>query len=906
VTHRESLSPELRELGTLDPAAALQRLGSGEQGLSASEVERRREQYGANKVAHERRAGLMAQLLGRLLNPLVVLLVTLAAVSIVMNDRESAIIILAMVLLSISLSLVQERKSGKAAEKLRAMVHTTATVIRVAPAGDSLPTGDSLANRSVVADRSVVPAGDSFADRSVAEPAGDTPVTEPGPHEIPIEELVPGDLVHLSAGDMIPADLRLLVAKDLFVNQAALTGEALPVEKHAQATAAPADDLGGLTNICLMGTAVVSGSATGVIVLTGPQAYFGKLAATLASERPLTSFDRGISRFAWLMIRFILFMAPLVFLINGLTKGDWVQALLFATAVAVGLTPEMLPMIVTVNLAKGALAMSRRKVIVKRLNAIQNFGAMDILCTDKTGTLTQDRVILQRALDVLGEDSGEVLQYAFLNSYYQSGLRNLLDVAVLHHVDAERLLQGAHGYRKIDEVPFDFERRRMSVALERNGQRLLICKGAVEEVFAVSRHGRAADRSFTLDAEHGAQLRRTVDDLNADGFRVIAVAVKELPPGQATCGLDDERDLTLVGYIAFLDPPKGSAGRAIAALAAHGVQVKVLTGDNDIVTRKVCREVGLKVERVVLGCELESLSSEQLVERVEQGQVFAKLSPSQKAAVISALQRQGHVVGFLGDGINDGPALKIADVGISVDSAVDIAKETADIILLEKSLLVLDEGVIEGRKVFGNVVKYIRMGASSNFGNMFSVIGASAWLPFLPMAPVQVLTNNLLYDFSQTAIPTDNVDEEYLARPRHWEIGNIGRYMMFIGPISSIFDYAIFLTMYFLFGATTVAQASLFQTGWFVESIISQTLIIHVIRTRHLAFIESRASVALSVTTLAVCLGGIWLPYSPFASALGFVPLPLGYWPILSVMIVMYLVLTHLMKRWFHRRFGLD
>jgi Mg2+-importing ATPase len=862
---REHLAPELREISVLEPSAVLLRLDTSELGLAAGEVERRREQHGPNKVAHEASAGLPRQVLGRLLNPLVVLLVALAAVSFILSDRESAIIILTMVILSISLSVVQERKSGKAAEKLRAMVHTTATVIRQSP----------------------------------------TDAPEHGALELPIEELVPGDLVHLSAGDMIPADLRLLSAKDLFVNEAALTGEALPVEKHAQATSQPAVDFSGLTNICLMGTAVVSGSATGVVVLTGRRAYFGGLAASIAGERPLTSFDRGIARFAWLMIRFILVMAPVVFLINGLTKGDWVQALLFATAVAVGLTPEMLPMIVTVNLAKGALAMSRRKVIVKRLNAIQNFGAMDVLCTDKTGTLTQDRVILQRALDVLGEDSREVLQYAFLNSYYQSGLRNLLDVAVLHHAQADSLLNGARGYQKLDEVPFDFERRRMSVAIEGGGRRLLICKGAVEEVFAVSREGRAGEKTFRLDPEHGALLRDTVDKLNADGFRVIAVAIKELPPGQATCGLRDESDLTLVGYIAFLDPPKDSAGRAIAALGAHGVQVKVLTGDNDLVTRKICRDVGLSVDRVVLGSELESLNDAQLDELVEQARVFAKLSPSQKALVISALQRKQHVVGFLGDGINDGPALRTADVGLSVDSAVDIAKETADIILLEKSLLVLDEGVIEGRKVFGNVVKYIRMGASSNFGNMFSVIGASAWLPFLPMAPVQVLTNNLLYDFSQTAIPTDHVDEEYLATPRRWEIGNIGRYMLFIGPISSIFDYATYLTLYFVFGASTVAQASLFQTGWFVESIISQTLIIHVIRTRRLAFIESRASVALTLTTLAVCLVGVWLPYSPFAGALGFVPLPRAYWPILTGMVVVYLALTHLMKRWFHRRFGL-
>jgi Mg2+-importing ATPase len=869
-TRREHIPPELLELASLDAPQVLERLDTTEHGLTPEALAQRRERWGPNRVAQEQAQSLARQLLGRLLNPLNILLLVLAAVSMVMGDREAAAIIAVMVVLSLSLATVQERKSSRAAQKLRALVHTTAAVMRQVSPGEG-----------------------------AAAPA-------PALLERPIEELVPGDIVHLSAGDMIPADLRLILAKDLFVNQAALTGEALPVEKHAAAVAAPTADIGTLTNICFMGTTVLSGSATGVIALTGPHAYFGALADLIAGERALTSFDRGVNRFAWLMIRFILFMAPLVFLINGLTKGNWIQALLFATAVAVGLTPEMLPMIVTVNLAKGALEMSRRKVIVKRLNAIQNFGAMDVLCTDKTGTLTQDRVYLEKHVDLRGEPSDEVLTYAYLNSCHQSGLKNLLDEAVLHHPDALALAQAAGEYRKMDEVPFDFERRRMSVAVEGSGRRLLICKGAVEEVFAVSRFGRAGGLSFGLDASHLEELRRTVAELNADGFRVIAVAIKDLPPGQQTCGRSDERDLTLVGYVAFLDPPKASAGQAIAALAAHGVGVKVLTGDNDAVTRKICREVGLPVERIVLGSELETFSPEELGHVVESVQVFAKLSPTQKATVIAALQKRGHVVGFLGDGINDGPALKAADVGISVDTAVDIAKECADIILLEKSLLVLDEGVIEGRKVFGNVVKYIRMGASSNFGNMFSVIGASAWLPFLPMAPVQVLTNNLLYDFSQTTIPTDNVDEEYLEKPRRWEIANIGRYMLFIGPISSIFDYATYLSMYFVFGARTPAQAPLFQTGWFVESIISQTIIIHIIRTRKIAFIESRASTALMLTSLAVCAVGIWLPFSPLAPALGFVPLPGLYWALLAAFLAAYLVLTHIMKVWFHRKFGLD
>jgi Mg2+-importing ATPase len=858
----QGVPPLLAKLAALDVPDALRQVAASECGLTAEEVARRRAEWGPNRIAHERREPLALQVLRRLANPLNLMLLVLAAISMAMGEGRAAFIIFVMVVLSLTLATVQERRSSRAAERLRAMVHTMAAVIR-APAAAAA--------------------------------------------EIPIEELVPGDIVHLSAGDMVPGDLRLIAAKDLFVNQASLTGESLPVEKHA---ASPGDGapagIAGLTNICFMGTAVVSGSATGVIALTGRHAWFGGLAEAIAGERVPTSFDKGINRFAWLMVRFILVMAPLVFLINGLTKGDWVEALLFATAVAVGLTPEMLPMIVTVNLAKGAIAMSRAKVVVKRLSAIQNFGAMDVLCTDKTGTLTQDRVILQMALDLDGGDSREVLEYAYLNSYYQSGLKNLLDVAVLQHEQATSLESAARAWRKFDEVPFDFERRRMSVAVEGGGRRLLVCKGAVEEVFAVSSHGRAAGRSFALDESHLGALRRSVDELNADGFRVIAVAVKELPAAQGACGLGDESDLLLVGYIAFLDPPKESAARAIAALEKHGVTVKVLTGDNEAVTRKICRQVGLAADRVVTGAELEGLTDADMTALLERAQVFARVSPMQKAAVIAGLQRSGHVVGFLGDGINDGAALKRADVGISVDSAVDIAKESADLILLEKSLLVLDDGVMEGRRVFGNVVKYIRMGASSNFGNMFSVIGASAWLPFLPMAPVQVLTNNLLYDFSQTAIPTDAVDEEYLARPRRWEIGNIGRFMVAIGPISSLFDYATYGTMYFLFGARTPAQAALFQTGWFVESIISQTLIIHVIRTSRLAFIESRASTPLMLTSLGVCAVGAMLPYSPFAGALGFVPLPPLYWPLLAAMVVAYLALTHIMKVWFHRRFGLD
>jgi Mg2+-importing ATPase len=860
--HKEGLPAQLLELAGCPAEAVLQRLNVSARGLPLAEVAIRRQRYGPNRVAREEHEPLLRQFLRRLLNPLNILLLVLAGISTLMGDHEAAVLIAVMVVLSLSLSLTQERKSDAAARKLRAMVHTTAAVMR----------------------------------------------TDGGnqPEEIPIEELVPGDLVHLCAGDMVPADLRLIAAKDLFVNQAALTGEPLPAEKHSAPQTVTDPSLESFNNLCFMGTAVVSGIATGVVVSTGARAYFGRVAADIAVQRVETSFDRGTTRFTWLMICFILVMTPLVFVVNGLTKGDWLQALLFATAVAVGLTPEMLPMIVTVNLAKGALAMSHRKVIVKRLNSIQNFGAMDVLCTDKTGTLTQNRVILQKHVDLLDRNSEAVLEYAYLNSAHQSGLRNLLDTAVMQHPDAQALSRLAADFRKLDEIPFDFERRRMSVAVAGRGRRQLICKGAVEEVLSVCTTGRVDGETFPLDATHLGQLRATVESLNSDGFRVIAIAIKDLAPTCDTCALRDESELTLLGYIAFLDPPKESAIQAIAALASHGVSVKVLTGDNEVVTRKICREVNLPVERVMLGTELESLSADQLRDAIEGVQVFAKLSPTQKARVITALQARGHVVGFLGDGINDGPALKAADVGISVDTAVDIAKESADIILLEKSLLVLDQGVTEGRKVFGNVVKYIRMGASSNFGNMLSVLGASAWLPFLPMLPVQVLTNNLMYDFSQTAIPTDTVDDEYLRRPRRWEIGNIARFMLFIGPISSIFDYATFLMLFFIFGARTPAQAALFQTGWFVESILSQTLIIHVLRTRHLAFFQSHASLPLILTTSVVCAVAVALVYSPLAAALGFVPLPALYWPLLAALLIAYFVLTHLMKVWLQRRFGLE
>ena len=862
------LAAEIIRLSHVDEPAVWSMLGTSPDGLEPVEAEERLASSGPNLIAKEDRPNVAKELWGRAKNPLNALLLSLAAVSYFLGDFRAAIVILIMVVLAITTAFVQEHRSNDAAAKLRAMVKTTASVKR---RGAAVATDDQ----------------------------------SQGFVEIALDQLVPGDLVRLSAGDMIPADLRLISAKDLFVNQAALTGEAMPSEKSALPVIGETADPFDLSNLCFMGASVVSGYGVGVIVHTGAKTYFGQLADQIAGQRELTSFDEGINRFTWLMIRFIMVMVPAVFLINGFTKGDWLEALLFAVAVAVGLTPEMLPMIVTVNLAKGAMAMAKKRVIVKRLHAIQNFGAMDVLCTDKTGTLTQDRIILKLHLDINGDDCERVLEFAYLNSHYQSGLKNLLDVAVLQHADIGKTLHLRHQYEKTDEIPFDFVRRRLSVILSReDGSHVLICKGAVEEVFSVCKHYELGDELGTLDASHLAQAQAKTKELNEDGFRVVAVAYKEMSGGANGFSVADESDLTLLGYIAFLDPPKESAGPAIRALNQSGVAVKIITGDNEILTRKICREVGLDVDRIVLGPEIEKLSDAELAELVPTILVFAKVSPAQKARIIAALHAKGHVVGFLGDGINDSPALRAADVGVSVDTAVDIAKESADIILLEKSLMVLQEGVIEGRKVFGNITKYIKMGASSNFGNMFSVLGASIFLPFLPMLPIQVLTNNLLYDFSQTTIPTDNVDEEYLAVPRKWDIGNIFKFMLFIGPISSIFDYATFFTMLYVFNAWS--NPSLFQTGWFVESLLTQTLIIHIIRTAKIPFLQSRASGPLMITSLLICGVGIALPnISWVREALHFTELPQLYWAFIGGFLVSYAILTHIVKTWFVLRWGM-
>jgi len=700
---------------------------------------------------------------------------------------------------------------------------------------------------------------------------------------------------------MIPGDVRLLSSKDVFVTQGSLTGESLPVEKfhdpETKGEASPTE----LKNTCFMGTSVESGTATAVVVATGAQTYLGSMAHSITGERVLTSFDQGLNRFTWLMMKFMVVMVPLVFFINGFTKHDWKGAFFFALAVAVGLTPEMLPMIVSVCLSNGALAMSRKKVIVKRLNSIQNFGGMDVLCTDKTGTLTEDRVVLMRHCNVAGRETEDVLMNGYLISYFQTGLKNLLDRAILDSTDFHGKAM-VEKYKKLDELPFDFTRRMMSVMVaDPEGKAILLTKGAPEDVFHRCSQFELDGKLSPMEPDRMVGLKAEYDSLSNDGFRVLAVATKDLS-GKLLCAKEDERDLVLRGYVAFLDPPKNTAARAITALAKYGVAVKILTGDNHLISRKVCQDVGLAADPMLLGGDVEKMSDAELAEAAEKATLFARLSPADKERVIRVLRDKGHVVGFMGDGINDAPALRAADVGISVDTATDIAKESADLILLEKDLMVLEGGVIEGRKVFANIVKYIRMGASSNFGNMFSVLGASAFLRFLPMAPIQVLTNNLLYDFSQVPIPADAVDEEQVTRPRPWNLGEIKRFILFIGPISSIFDYTTFFVMLWIFNCWDPSHRSLFQTGWFVESLMTQTLIIHVIRTNKIPFLQSRASWALTATTAAIMAVDVWLPYSPLGSALGFTHLPRMYWPILMLTLLTYMGLTQIVKMWLLRK----
>ncbi|NNA06445.1 magnesium-translocating P-type ATPase [Pseudomonas lundensis] len=862
-------------------AELIDRLGTHTDGLSEAEAQALRQQHGLNEVEHEQPLSRWVHLWHCYKNPFNLLLTLLAGVSLATDDVQAAVVIGTMVVLSTVLRFWQEAKSNKAADALKAMVSNTATVMRRDFSADAAPVFGKFYGASLHI---------KGAQRI----------------ELPIKQLVPGDLIVLSAGDMIPADCRVLSAKDLFVSQAAMTGESMPVEKFPHQADRDTRNPLELENIVYMGTNVVSGAATAVVLTTGNATYFGALAQRVgATDRGPTSFQTGVNKVSWLLIRFMFVMAPLVLFINGFTKGDWPEALLFALSVAVGLTPEMLPMIVTSTLAKGAVFLSRKKVIVKRLDAIQNFGAMDVLCTDKTGTLTQDKIFLARHVDIWGQESDDVLEMAYLNSYHQTGLKNLLDVAVLEHVEVHRELNVGTAYSKVDEIPFDFNRRRMSVVVaEHDRPHVLICKGAVEEVLSVCQYVRHGDAQEVLTDELLARIRSVTAAFNEEGLRVVGVAARSMPRGRDTYTLADEQGLTLIGYVAFLDPPKESTAPALKALAEHGVAVKVLTGDNELVTAKICREVGLDQQGLLLGNDIERMSDAELAVAVETTNVFAKLTPTHKERIVRLLKANGHVVGFMGDGINDAPALRTADIGISVDSAVDIAKEAADIILLEKSLMVLEEGVLEGRRTFANMLKYIKMTASSNFGNVFSVLVASAFIPFLPMLPMHLLVQNLLYDVSQIAIPFDNVDDEMLKKPQRWQPADVGRFMLFFGPISSIFDILTFCLMWYVFQANTPEHQTLFQSGWFVVGLLTQTLIVHMIRTPKIPFLQSRAAMPLLVMTGVIMAIGIFLPMGPLASYFKLEALPPLYFVFLPVILLAYMGLTQAVKGFYIRKFG--
>ncbi|WP_072166450.1 MULTISPECIES: magnesium-translocating P-type ATPase [unclassified Erwinia] len=865
------------------PERTLASLNSQREGLTGRQAAERLQQYGPNQVARDRAPAAAIQLLQAFNNPFIWVLMALAAIGFFTDyllplhqgeptSLTGVTILLVMVGLSGLLRFGQEYRTSKAADALKSLVRTTATVLRRHD-----ETGESQAV------------------------------------EVPLQDVVPGDIVQFSAGDLIPADVRLLSTRALFVSQAALSGEALPLEKydtdsHPQGLHAASEldeqALLSLPGICLMGTVVASGSATAVVVATGSDTWFGQLASSLLGARPQTAFDRGVNSVSWLLIRFMLVMVPVVLLINGFSNGDWRDALLFALAVAVGLTPEMLPMIVSSNLAKGAIALAKRKVVVKRLNAIQNFGAMDVLCSDKTGTLTEDNISLDRHLNLHGQTDARVLQLAWLNSRHQNGVKNLMDRAILAHGQGNPALASLWRWRKIDELPFDFERRRLSVLVAEGQQQQLICKGAVEEMLAVAAYWQDGDVVRPLDAAARQRIRLLAERYQQQGFRVLLVASRSLAEPARPLTLDDERDLVLGGLLTFLDPPKESAAAALAALRENGVTVKILTGDNLTISRKICRDVGLDPGDPLCGSEIATLSDARLALRVADTTLFCRLSPQQKTRVVQALQNNGHTVGFLGDGINDAPALRAADVGISVDSASDIAKESADIILLEKSLLVLEQGAIVGRQTFGNIIKYLNMTASSNFGNVFSVLVASAFLPFLPMLAVQLLLQNLLYDLSQLALPWDKMDREFLRQPRKWDAKNIGRFMLWMGPTSSVFDITTFWLMWHVFAANSVEAQALFHSGWFVEGLLSQTLVVHMLRTGKIPFIRSRAALPVMLMTGLVMVVGVLIPFTPLGSAFGLVPLPLSYFPWLLATLLGYCLLTQGVKTLYMRRFG--
>lgn len=884
--HYKEAGDRLALAALLDANTLLKKLKTARDGLNEAQVKTSRDLFGSNVITRGRKQSLFSRLVGAFINPFTAILLGLATVSACTDivwaepgeaNPKTVVIIMTMVMISGILRFVQEARSGAAAENLLKMIKTTTCVQR----------------------------------------------REVGRAEIPLEEVVVGDIVYLAAGDMIPADMRIIQAKDLFVSQSALTGESIAIEKIASEVESGLNSMAECPNLAFMGSNVVSGSAMGVVVATGDSTIFGEMAKSITAKPAQTSFEKGINQVSWVLIRFMLIMVPLVLFINGFTKGDWVDAALFALSVAVGLTPEMLPMIVTTCLAKGAVSMAREKTIIKNLNSIQNLGSMDILCTDKTGTLTLDKVVLQYHLNIHGQEDIRVLRHAFLNSYYQTGLKNLIDFAIIERTLQEQkenpsLVDLSDKYTKVDEIPFDFERRRMSVVVS-NGKTQMITKGAVEEMLSVCGYAEYKGEVLPLSDEIREYILKKVSALNDDGMRVIAVAQKTNPSPVGAFSVADESDMVLMGYLAFLDPPKESTERALKALHEHGVGVKILTGDNDKVTRCVCRQLKIPVEHMLLGSDIAAMNEEELCRQVENVSVFAKLSPQQKTQVITALRANGHSVGYMGDGINDAAAMKAADVGISVDSAVDIAKESADVILLEKDLMVLEKGIIEGRKTYANMIKYIKMTASSNFGNMFSVLAASAFLPFLPMLSIHLILLNLIYDLSCTAIPWDNVDKEYLSVPRKWDASSIGKFMLWIGPTSSVFDITTYLLMYFVIcpmmcggqlfhqiadPAVQAQYIAVFQAGWFVESMWSQTLVIHMIRTPKIPFFQSRASASVTLVTFTGIAVLTMIPFTAFGASIGLGTLPPVYFAWLAATILLYMVLATIAKKTFVWKYG--
>ena len=855
---KKEIFDKLLKFAKNGPDFALKELDSKEQGLSTEEAKNRLTTFGYNNIAEDKKTNHFLKLLKIIKDPLNLLLISLAIISLLTGDVKAFCVIILMVLLSVFLNFYQETKASIAADNLKAIIHTKTTVTR---------NGEKI--------------------------------------EILSREVVPGDIVELYSGTVIPGDIRLISSKDIFINQSMLTGESLPVEKHVIDNDPNEKNIIEFYNLCFFGTSVQSGMGTAVVIATGKNTYLGSIARDMTEEDHVSDFNKELKGFVMLMLKFMAFMVPAVFFFNWIFKGNWFEAFLFAIAVAVGVAPEMIPTIVAVNLSKGSLVLAKKKVIMKHLDAIENLGVMDILCTDKTGTLTEGRIILEKHLDVHGNESLEAIHYAYLNSYFQTGMNDILDQAILKHEEAEEIFP-VKNFKKIDELPFDFNRRKLSVIVsDEKDRHLLITKGAVEEVIASCSNVLSRGKIIPIGDFIGENKISIETDLNKEGFRVVAVAYKEIDPNKKTFAFSDENDLTLVGFLAFFDPPKASVAETIKDLEGLGITIKILTGDNEIVTEKICRDVGINADKILIGKDIEKMEDGELREQVKIVSVFAKLSPYDKEKIIKILRKNNHVVGFLGDGINDSLSLVAADVGISVDTAADIAKESSDLILLEKSLLVLKDGILEGRRIFDNIIKYIKMAASSNFGNMFSVVGASIFLPFLPMLPIQILSNNMLYDFSQMTIPTDNVDEDGLTKPKKWNFKNIKRFIIFFGPISSLFDYSTFFVMLYVFHTwvNTPYNASLFHTGWFVESLLTQTLIVHIIRTNKIPFFQSWASKPLIISTLCVIAVGIYLPFSPFAGIFQFVPLPPLYFLLLFVGLVLYFLITQTLKVWFIKKY---